>query len=86
MELDEYGSWGVDKNQMPDLQAKIGKLEDNIASVVLGKRNVARSCLVALFSGEHILLEDVPGVGKTLMGKALAKSINGDFCRLQFAE
>ena len=69
---------------MPDLQAKIGKLEDNIASVVLGKRNVARLCLVALFSGEHILLEDVPGVGKTLMGKALAKSINGDFCRLQF--
>jgi MoxR-like ATPase len=35
-------------------------------------------------SGEHILLEDVPGVGKTLVGKALARSLSGDFCRLQF--
>lgn len=63
---------------------RISRLEDNIAGVVLGKRNIARLCLVALFSGEHILLEDVPGVGKTLMGKALAKSIDADFCRLQF--
>ena len=67
-----------------DLTERISRLEDNIAGVVLGKRNIARLCLVALFSGEHILLEDVPGVGKTLMGKALAKSIDGDFCRLQF--
>lgn len=70
--------------QKPDLTERISRLEDNIAGVVLGKRNIARLCLVALFSGEHILLEDVPGVGKTLMGKALAKSIDGDFCRLQF--
>jgi MoxR-like ATPase len=35
-------------------------------------------------AGEHILLEDVPGVGKTLVGKALSKSVSGDFCRLQF--
>ena len=70
--------------QKPDLTELISRLEDNIAGVVLGKRNIARLCLVALFSGEHILLEDVPGVGKTLMGKALAKSIDGDFCRLQF--
>src|SRR6476469_7950678 len=41
-------------------------------------------CLVALLSGEHVLLEDVPGVGKTLVAKALAKSVAGDFCRLQF--
>ena len=70
--------------QKPDLTELISRLEDNIAGVVLGKRNIARLCLVALFAGEHILLEDVPGVGKTLMGKALAKSIDGDFCRLQF--
>ena len=70
--------------QKPDLTERISRLEDNIAGVVLGKRNIARLCLVALFSGEHILLEDVPGVGKTLMGKALARSIDGDFCRLQF--
>jgi MoxR-like ATPase len=41
-------------------------------------------CLVALLAGEHVLLEDVPGVGKTLVGKALARSLSGDFCRLQF--
>jgi MoxR-like ATPase len=39
---------------------------------------------VALLTGEHVLLEDVPGVGKTLVGKALAKSVAGDFCRIQF--
>ncbi|HZN33515.1 MAG TPA: MoxR family ATPase [Pirellulaceae bacterium] len=52
--------------------------------VVLGKADVVRWCLVALLSGEHVLLEDVPGVGKTLVAKALAKSVAGDFCRLQF--
>jgi MoxR-like ATPase len=41
-------------------------------------------CLVALLADEHVLLEDVPGVGKTLVGKALARSVSGDFCRLQF--
>ncbi|MEX2173612.1 MAG: MoxR family ATPase [Pirellulaceae bacterium] len=52
--------------------------------VVLGKAEVVRWCLVALLSGEHILLEDVPGVGKTLVAKAMARSVAGDFCRLQF--
>jgi MoxR-like ATPase len=62
----------------------IEKLQTNIRQVVLGKPEVVRTCLVALLAGEHILLEDVPGVGKTLVGKALAKSLAGDFCRLQF--
>ncbi len=62
----------------------IAQLEDNICSVVLGKREVVRYCLVALLAGEHILLEDVPGVGKTLVGKALARSVAGRFCRIQF--
>jgi MoxR-like ATPase len=62
----------------------IAQLEDNICSVVLGKREAVRRCLVTLLAGEHLLLEDVPGVGKTLMGKALARSISGQFTRLQF--
>jgi MoxR-like ATPase len=62
----------------------IAQLEDNICSVVLGKREAVRRCLVTLLAGEHLLLEDVPGVGKTLMGKALARSISGQFSRLQF--
>lgn len=66
------------------LQASITALEANMARVVLGKPEVVRMCLVGLLAGDHILLEDVPGVGKTLVGKALAKSLSGDFCRLQF--
>ena len=63
----------------------IGELEANISRVVLGKEEVVRLCIVALLAGEHVLLEDVPGVGKTLVGKALAKSISGGFSRMQFA-
>ncbi len=62
----------------------IRALEENMCNIVLGKREVVRMCLVALLAGEHVLLEDVPGVGKTLVGKALAKSVSGAFCRLQF--
>lgn len=62
----------------------IEQLEAHIAGVVLGKTDVVRMCVVALLAGEHVLLEDVPGVGKTLVGKALAKSISGQFRRIQF--
>ncbi len=67
-----------------ELRSQVAELEENICRVVLGKPEVVRMCLMALLAGEHILLEDVPGVGKTLVGKALAKSLHGDFCRLQF--
>src|SRR6185437_1400115 len=67
-----------------ELQSLVGELEANIAKVVLGKSDVVRLCIVALLAGEHVLLEDVPGVGKTLVGKALAKSIAAKFCRVQF--
>jgi len=66
------------------LHKLIAQLEANMARVVLGKAEVVRWCLVALLSGEHVLLEDVPGVGKTLVAKALARSVAGEFCRLQF--
>lgn len=62
----------------------IRRLYANISRVLLGKDEVIRLCLTALFAGEHILLEDVPGVGKTLLGKALARSIDGVFQRIQF--
>jgi MoxR-like ATPase len=65
-------------------QTVLKRLEANIEAVVLGKREAVRETLVALLAGEHILLEDVPGVGKTLIAKALAKSIDGRFTRIQF--
>jgi MoxR-like ATPase len=67
-----------------ELHSLVSDLEANIGRVVFGKAEVVRLCVVALLSGEHVLLEDVPGVGKTLVGKALAKSISADFCRIQF--
>jgi MoxR-like ATPase len=68
----------------PEIGALVAELESSITAVVLGKADVVRLCVVALLAGEHVLLEDVPGVGKTLLGKALAKSVNARFCRIQF--
>lgn len=62
----------------------ISALESNISSVLLGKAERVRLVVCALLAGEHILIEDVPGVGKTLLGQALARSIAGDFKRIQF--
>lgn len=69
---------------MVDSGALIRQLEANMGQVVLGKPDVVRLCVVALLAGEHVLLEDVPGVGKTLVGKALARSVSGEFRRIQF--
>jgi MoxR-like ATPase len=66
------------------LQNLVAELESNIGQVVLGKADVVRLCIVALLAGDHVLLEDVPGVGKTLIGKALAKSVSASFARIQF--
>lgn len=60
------------------------RLQENIDRVVLGKKEIVRALIVTLLAGEHVLLEDVPGVGKTLAAKALARSIEGRFNRLQF--
>ena len=62
----------------------IGQLQANISQVVLGKDEAVRRCVIALLAGEHVLLEDVPGVGKTLLGKAMARSVSATFHRVQF--
>ena len=60
------------------------KIKENVGKVILGKDEIIDLLMTALISGGHVLLEDVPGVGKTTMAKALAKSISCDFKRIQF--
>ena len=60
------------------------QLEDAISAVVRGKPEVVRLSLVALLARGHLLLEDVPGVGKTTLAQAIARAVDGTFHRLQF--
>ena len=64
--------------------ARTGALRAALAGVILGKPEAIDQVLVALLAGHHLLLEDVPGVGKTTLAKALTRSFDGDFRRVQF--
>ncbi len=60
------------------------KIKDNISKVIVGKNQQIDLILTAILAGGHILLEDVPGTGKTTMAKSLAKSVSCGFARVQF--
>lgn len=62
----------------------IAEMIDNVETVVVGKRNTIKLVIVALLAGGHVLIEDIPGVGKTLLVRAIAKSIGAEFKRIQF--
>ena len=66
------------------MNTQIQAVLENIEKVMIGKRGIAELCVVALLSKGHVLLEDVPGVGKTMMVRALAKSFDAQFKRIQF--
>jgi MoxR-like ATPase len=77
----------VDKNTKINIMSDIEiyqKLSANIEKVIQGQSSAIRKLLAAFFSDGHVLLEDVPGTGKTTMAKALAKSIDVEFQRIQF--
>jgi MoxR-like ATPase len=61
----------------------IRTLADNVERVITGKRRAVELAAVALFGGQHLLIEDVPGVGKTMLARAIARSIDGSFSRVQ---
>ena len=63
---------------------KIQQLISNIESVIVGKHDVIEKVVCAMLAGGHVLIEDVPGVGKTLLAETLAKSVSGSFGRIQF--
>jgi MoxR-like ATPase len=65
------------------MRDRIEQLKQNLSQTIVGKEDAIQLTLVALLSGGHALLEDVPGVGKTLLAKSLARSIAGQFKRIQ---
>jgi MoxR-like ATPase len=67
-----------------EVTTRVKAIADNIEQVILGKREAVELALVALLCGGHILLEDVPGVGKTMLAKSLAASLGCSYKRIQF--
>lgn len=63
---------------------QVGAIEENLNRVIKGKQDGIRLLLTALLAGGHTLLEDVPGTGKTTLAKSLARSLDGEFRRIQF--
>jgi len=71
-------------NGIEAAQAKAKAIVDNIEQVIVGKRDKVELAVIALISQGHVLLEDIPGVGKTMLARSLAKSLDCSFKRIQF--
>ncbi len=67
-----------------ELMDHLAEIQANVEQVILGKRDVVHLLVLALMCDGHVLIEDVPGVGKTSLAKSLARSIDGRFGRVQF--
>ena len=75
---------GAESLMDQDIVAKIAKLVSNVEEVVFGKHEVVKLCIVGLLARGHVLIEDVPGIGKTTIAQGIARSIECSFNRIQF--
>jgi MoxR-like ATPase len=78
------GAGPADQADLETLAAVVTRIRGNIEQVISGKPDVLSAALVVLLAGGHLLLEDVPGVGKTMLSKSLARSIDCSVRRIQF--
>lgn len=74
----------INESSLDLVREKVAKLKQNIERVIFGKPEVVSDIILALLSNGHVLVEDVPGVGKTTLAKSLALSVEADFKRIQF--
>jgi len=75
---------GEIKDRVRDYTGKFGALRSEIARVIVGQQDIVDSTLLALMAGGHVLIEGVPGLGKTLLVRTLGESLGLDFARVQF--
>jgi MoxR-like ATPase len=80
----EQVSYDDDAGEWSRFQSNLAALVDNVQRVVVAERETIRFSLLALFTESHVLLEDLPSVGKTLLAKTIARSIEGKFTHIQF--
>jgi MoxR-like ATPase len=83
--LESPGSGGKAENDIASAQQMAEKIIQNVEKVMVGKTEVVRLAVIAMISQGHLLIEDAPGLGKTMLARSLAKSINCSFKRIQFA-
>jgi MoxR-like ATPase len=72
------------KEQFDQFRTDFETLREEVAKVVVGQRDIVESTLIALVAGGHVLLEGVPGLGKTLLVRTLAEALDSKFSRIQF--